>query len=340
MNSPTSLYNEVPSLFRVYGITISSRFPFVSPLSDGTRLPDLTFALEETPPFIDCHGATELLFADPAADDYAVPNYIKRTGRFEVLRYTGTAEFHVSAEQITCCLHDPGRRHAVELLFLGTVLSWWLERAGRLAMHMSAVVSGNQALAFMSTGGGGKSSMAAALAKLGCPLLADDLVAIEPRESCFVAHPSYPQMRLWPDEADYFVGSHERFELAHPAYTKRRVPVEPGGIGTFCDGARELGCIYLPERRTLDDIRSDVEIQTVAPHDAFAALVGGAVAPRLADLITRRGSRLKQLAVLACQLPIRRVVYPSGMHALPFVAEAVLEDFSNVAANRAHLENV
>ena len=63
--------------------------------------------------------------------------------------------------------------------------------------------------------------LAAALVRAGHALLADDLLAVEPASTGFRAHPGYPQMRMWPEGAEYFVGGFEDLEMAHPSFAKR-----------------------------------------------------------------------------------------------------------------------
>ena len=77
---------------------------------------------------------------------------------------------------------------------LGPVIAYWLERAALPVLHASAVAVGGEAAAFLAGSTGGKSSLAAALVAAGCPLLSDDLVAIEavPHAS-FLGRSSYPR---------------------------------------------------------------------------------------------------------------------------------------------------
>ena len=56
-------------------------------------------------------------------------------------------------------------------------------------------------------------------------------------------------MRMWPDEAQHFLGHYRDLEIVHPQLDKRRVVVGSEGFGTFCAEARPLACIYIPERR-------------------------------------------------------------------------------------------
>lgn len=318
-------------VYGLHGIALASDFPFVNSLPRVDTEPDFTFSLATKPePAGSLHSAVPL-FDDPEADDFNTANLVTRAGECDLMRFIGTADFYIRPRRITCHLQAPGhadQKRIVETLLLGTVLAWWLERAGRIVLHASAVVAGKRAAAFLSVQGGGKSSLAAALTSLGPPLLTDDLLAIDCRGGRVFAHPGYPQMRMWPEEAEHFTGSYEHLPMVIPGSEKRRVAVGPGGIGSFCSEARAPGCIYLPERRPPEDRRTDVEFLPVPPRDALIHLVFGSFAPRHADVLARSGKRLEALAAIAETVPMRRVVYPSGLHLLPRVAEALLEDFA------------
>jgi hypothetical protein len=216
----------------------------------------------------------------------------------------------------------------VEIHLLGSVFSFWLEREEIPALHASAVVAGERAVAFLSTSHGGKSSLAAALMQAGCPLLTDDLLPLEFRGGTLVGRPGYPQMRLWPEEARCFLGYAEGLERVHPDYAKRRVPIGTGGFGTFADSPHPLTCIYLPERRDVGETK--VEILPVAPPDALMTLLRHSFTPRIVAAIGLQPQRLDFFSQLVRDVPLRRLVYPSGRQHLGWVREALLEDMGDL----------
>ncbi len=155
---------------------------------------------------------------------------------------------------------------------LGDVLSYWLERQGIRALHAAAVVANGRAAAFLSSNYGGKSSLAAAMMQVGCPLLTDDILPVEETGGIFIGRPGYPTMRMWPDEAAYFLGSYEHLPLVHPELSKRRVFVGPDGFGSFCETSQALSCIYLPERR--DDLDPTCTISSIRPASTASLVCG------------------------------------------------------------------
>ena len=82
---------------------------------------------------------------------------------------------------------------------LGPVLGVLLRLRGTTCLHASAVAIDGQAVAFAGTEGAGKSTTAAAFARVGHSVLSDDVVALKENESGFVVAPAYPHICLWPD---------------------------------------------------------------------------------------------------------------------------------------------
>ena len=212
-------------------------------------------------------------------------------------------------------------RYALELWLLGTVLAFWLEWRGVPALHASAGCAHGHAIGFLASKQGGKSTLAMALLQEGHPLLTDDLLPVDVEGDTACGRPGYPQMRMWPDHARHFVEDPESLRRAHPYIEKRRVPVGPNGVGTFCDESQPLSALYLPERA--DD--PPIEVQPVAPTDALQAVLRHSFLPRLVEATGWQSQRLDTLAQLVKQIPVRRLTYPSGPEHLPRIADALLD---------------
>ncbi len=314
------------TVHRLFGLTMASDFAFASRLGAGAGPADLTFTCGSAPP----SGAAATTELGPPV--YASPErtsegeslaYLFRGGEGDLLRFTGVGDFHLSNRRIDCHLRDPRHAFVVELRLLGPVLAYWLERAGLPALHASAVVVGGRAAAFLAGREAGKSVLAASFVAAGDPLLTDDVVAVEESEDgSFRARPGYPQMRLWPAEAEHFAGRGD-LPRVHPRYAKRRVPVGPDGFGAFADFTRPLGVLYLPERH---DGPGGVQIVAVPPREAVIELTRRSFIPRLAAAAGWQARRLATLARLAERVPMRHLLYPAGFERLAEVRAAVLAD--------------
>lgn len=315
--------------YRLFGLTLASDFPFASRLVPATDPANLTFTWVLEMPF--AKGWWQVASSGRGAyrteDDESVA-YFYRLADCDVIRFTRVADYYLWSDRIVCHLFHPDYRYLVEIHLLGPVLSLWLERHGIPMLHAAAVAVNGRAVAFLSTNSGGKSTLAAAMMQAGYPLLTDDILPVEHACGAFVGRPGYPQMRLWPDEAQHFLGHYEDLELVHPAYAKRRVPVGQGGFGAFCDQSQPLACIYLPERRDAQEHGTQVEILPLSRRDALIELVRHSFVASLVEQLGLQAQRLDFFARLVQQVPMRRLLYPSGFGHLPFVREAVLADLA------------
>jgi len=128
---------------------------------------------------------------------------IGRRGTARVIRFPGVAEFTISADghEIT------GRRaRGVPLdtarhLLLDHVLPRVLDLRGALVLHAGAAATEAGAVLLLGRSGKGKSTLSASLARAGFRLLGDDVIVLRETAGSWLAVPSYPGLRLWPDSA-------------------------------------------------------------------------------------------------------------------------------------------
>lgn len=308
--------------YRLFGLTLASDLPLNAP-PGGDEPADLAFELSVKPFEFD-EAMFRLVYESPrSTPDGKSLAILEQSDRYERLRFPHAAEFLLSPDRIVARSPEPGTEPVLETHLLGPVLSYWLERRGLPTLHASAVVAGGQAVAFLSSQGGGKTGLAAALMRAGHPLLTDDILPIEERDGIFLGRPGYPQMRMWPDEAEYFLGAFEDLDRVHPTVSKRRVPVGSGRFGSFHGSSLPLARLYLPERREDD---RPIEIREISPRDAFIELVRHSFSPNLVEAAGLQAGRTEIFARLVTRVPVRRLLYPSGFEHLERVAEAILRD--------------
>ncbi len=123
-----------------------------------------------------------------------------RTDDGYLLRFSDLADFAVSrtGDRI-CCVPKPSlARTTLRHLLLDQVLPLAIGRRGCLVLHASAVhVPGIGAVAFAGPTGCGKSTVAAAMALHGCPMITDDCLVIATGGGTRSIQPGYPGVRLW-----------------------------------------------------------------------------------------------------------------------------------------------
>jgi hypothetical protein len=319
---PPSHEIETVPRYAVYGIVLETDFVFRWPLPLTDAAPDLRFDCVGAAPIADGWDARPPVHGVVVYGDDNDPDIAYHVlDDLDVVRIPGVADHFVWPDRIVCQLHGEGWEYLAEVQLLGMVLALWLERRGLPTLHASAAVVDGRAVAFLGTKGGGKTTAAAALVAAGHPMLADDLLAIwnatdQPRVAA-----GYPMLRLWPEQADHFVGHHVTLPLVHPAYTKRRVLIG-SQFGRFHGDQAPLERIYLPQRRR----GGEVEIAPVRPRDALLATVRDSFLRDAVHGLGLAGPRLERLAATLLHVPVRTLRYPTGFERLPELVAAVEAD--------------
>lgn len=314
---------------RLYGLTMASAYPFRNKLTAGTGAPDLVFTrVFEAPEAFD-PGAQPPIHETAIDPDDGLPDlriYKLRAGTPDevlVLSYPQSADHYLYADRIITHLREPEHDYLVEIQLLGDVLSVWLERRGLIALHASAVVIDGAAVGFLASNKGGKSSLAASLMQAGCPLLTDDILAIEATSDGLIGHPSFPQMRMWPEVAAHFQAERGDAEIVHPAFSKRRIAVGPQGLGSFHARPVPLECLFVPEM--VDDDRQPIEMATLPTREVLAQLLSNSFAVDYVEALGWQRRRLGLLARIASTVPVLHLRYPRGMNRLPEVRQAIFD---------------
>jgi hypothetical protein len=197
-------------------------------------------------------------------------------------------------------------------------------------LHASAVaVAGQGAVLFAGGKGSGKTTLAAGLLREGHELLGDDVVSLEEAAGGVLARPSYPRLRLWPDQVRALTAMPvEGLRRVHPEVDKRWVPVGEGGWGRFRAEPERVRCLYLVEGRE----GGAPSFAAVAPAEALVALSAAAFLPRMVHALGWQRRRLGLLGHLVEAVPVRRLRYPLGFDRLAGVSGAVAADLARLPA--------
>jgi hypothetical protein len=310
--------------YSLFGITLSSDFQFASRIcgSEAAHRPQLSFGQGES--FLDLSEKGEKIY--PAEGLIYYLNLFEFKDHY-IARISQAVDFSIYPDRIAYHLLDSERSYLVEICFLGEVMSLWLESRGVPALHASAVCQDGRAAAFLSTNRGGKSALAASMMKEGYSLLTDDILAVEGTDG-FFGRPGYPQMKMWEDEAEYFLGGYEELDLVHPRYNKRRIPVGSDGFGSFCDCNQSIAALYLPDRQDSD---CEIRIEEVSPRDAVIEIIRNSFSAGIVEAMGISQRRMEFFAQMARRVPMRRLIYPTGFQNLPKVNRAIRADLARAA---------
>ncbi len=281
--------------YRLYGITLETSWELKTPLREASGKPDLRFSVSSAEPEAGV-WVPEPGFTDPGNDGSGPA--VGGIGRHIVIRFprVGDAWF-VTDHEIVFHLTHLEHNFQVEVILLGILLAYWLEQRGYTALHASAVAREGWAIAIMGPNGAGKTSLSLDLVDRGFHLMTDDLLAVSGQSQAPTAHPGFPQVRLWPDEAAERFGSIAGLEKAHPLYEKLRIPLTARSFPT--EPAKLVGLYVRTPTPT-----SNIDITPVTGPDALFDLMFNSFAVGFLDVPRTRKDWIKRLGTLLGQVPV------------------------------------
>lgn len=247
--------------------------------------------------------------------DYLQLSYCDRT-QFIIDR-AGTEIWATWPEELT--LEDTAT------YLLGPVLGLVLRLRGITCLHASAVAVGKKAIVLVGASGAGKSTTAAAFAKLGYPVLSDDIVALTVRENTFSVQPAYPRLRLWSESVNILYGKSDalpRIVPTHPHWDKRYLDPTFGLV--FQDSPLPLGAIYLLGKRTLDP--SAPYLETLPSQNALIQLIVNTYANVLLDK-KMRAEEFNCLSQVVTSIPVMWVTANADPACLSKLCQVIIADF-------------
>jgi hypothetical protein len=134
---------------------------------------------------------------------------------------------------------------------VGPILGFVLRLRGILPLHASCVAVDGRAIALLGAPGAGKSTTAAAFARLGYPIVSEDVVALSERGNSFWVQPGYPRINLWPSSVETMFGAEDALPVVTPAWGKRFLAVDENGL-LFQHEPLPLSAIYFLSVRNSD----------------------------------------------------------------------------------------
>jgi hypothetical protein len=213
-------------------------------------------------------------------------------GRRFLLRIPGIARFLLSDGNDIQFELEPGADEAdIPVFLLGTVFGILLHQRGQIVLHASAVRVDGKAILFCGNSGAGKSTMAAALALCGLPLVTDDVCAITIVDGVPMAQPDGRQLKLWKHAID-------QLELTSSRGPRVRNQLEKFYVqpGSAFGEALPLGAIY-----ALREARPPHRPGIVRPNvvDATLILQRYAYRPLIVERMGQKADYFRATAAIA-----------------------------------------
>jgi hypothetical protein len=238
-----------------------------------------------------------------------------------VVSNDGTRIWSVPApgvEMDDACLH-----------LMGQPLGLALRHQGLPCLHASAVAIDGVAIALMGPSGAGKSSTAAAFAKKGFAVLADDVTALREAQGGFRVQPSLPRVRLWSDSVEALFGTPDALPRLIPNWEKCYLPLGDETF-RFHPEPLDLACVYVIEPR---ERREKTGFEAMDRRQALMALVADSFGAVWLDA-AGRAAEFQALASLAARVPVRRIRPREDIGRIPDLSEAILADWRSARETR------
>ncbi|MBM4289875.1 MAG: hypothetical protein FJ135_17335 [Deltaproteobacteria bacterium] len=254
-------------------------------------------------------------------------------GRYFRLRYIDGCQFVMNRAGTRLWASGPeaATPEYLATYLLGPVLGRLLRLRGTPCLHGSAVAAGGYALAVLGFPGAGKSTTAAAFARLGFPVLSDDITVLREEGDAFWVLPGDPNLCLWPQSVSYLYGSPTALPLIisqnvlMPEWDKRGLDLTGPGY-RFQSRPLPLGGIYILGERQEE---AGPRVEEVPGKERLLLLLANTYGSSFLDK-NLRAREFEVLGRLLERAPVRRLIPRGGSAYLPRLCEAILRDFSNL----------
>lgn len=320
--------------YSVYGLHVSSNLPLPGLVpSPGTVVAETRISLGDMPP-----AMRESLADSPQVryvDSESVANgepvlrvWKLAGGAFFRFRYWDGPEFIVDRAGAGIWATWPSSASVSDtaIYLLGPILGFVLRLRGVNCLHASAVAFSGRAVAMLGPPGAGKSTIAAAFAARGFPVLSDDIVALEDQGDAFLVQPGYPRVNLWPDSVRALYGAPDKLpripanwgkhflDLTKDGYRFQQVPLPLAAIYILGDGTSAPGPPVM---------------EAVPGRDGLMAFVSNAYVNYLLDGAMRAGE-FDLAGRIVSRIPVRRVCARRDPASLCRIPDAILGDLERL----------
>lgn len=309
--------SQPPYHYSIYGVRVTSDGPFEFAIPGGpdTPLADVEFVdgtARDFEPFAKLRESPE-------------PGFLCRSvaGGPTYLRWADMYEFSIAADgsRVTSRPLDGCDRAVLQYYLFGQALAVALVLQGIEPLHAAVLRVGDCAVGFLGDCTFGKSTLMAAFLQAGHRALTDDLLILERRGAEPIALPGSGRIKLMPDSAAAFLdnpaGGGTRL---NPKTTKQSFPLDAARRQQT--GLPLAQLFVLPEPEQRERITS-IEIRPIPRAAMVRELVKNSFCPDILhrDRLTRQ---FAFAAELASDVHGFQLLYPSGLHHLPALREAIV----------------
>lgn len=214
---------------------------------------------------------------------------------------------------------EPGAPERDVLLYLsGSMMgAIWLQRE-LLPLHASAIeLPRGGCVAFTGPSGAGKSSLAAHFARAGHRLVADDVCVLAEREGGYSVWPGPARVKLAPDALEAL--NESKTDLPHAGGTREKYHLDVEPVGDGGGAPVPLHAVFL-----LSYGEGSPEALPLRGLDAIDAVGGHTYRLEFVRPLGLEAGWLRRVARVARNVPVYRLIRPSGHDRVEGVIETVL----------------
>jgi hypothetical protein len=321
--------------YYAFGLSLCANIPIPGLITSSLKGEiDVRVWLKSVPDWLEEKLAAQqaIRYSSPYQDEHGKPTlrvWEIADGDYFHLAYADSTEFIVNrtGTEIWANWHDDLTLEDTSTYLLGPILGLVLTLRGVTCLHASAIAFDDKAIALLGPRSAGKSTTAAAFARLGYSVLTDDVVAIDDRGDSFLVQPGYPRLRLWPDSVNALFGAGDALPLLTPNWDKRYLDLSSREY-KFQHKPLPLAAVYILGERADDPAAPFAE--AVSANTGMMSLVANSYATYLKDK-NMRAQEFDLLSRISARVPLRHVTPHADAAHLSRLCEIIIDDFQMVA---------
>ncbi len=302
----------------------------MAPSPTPPSIPDVQLTLGTLPPISSEHHEEVLRYASPLLTASGQPSlsiWTIEPEAFLRMNYADGTEFWIDHKAGRVWAQWPEKSSLENVLsyLVGPVMGVLLRLRKVVCLHASVAAISKHAVVFVGPEGAGKSTTAAAFAKIGCAILADDIAALREEQGKFLVLPAYPRVNLWPEAVKMLYGSPNALPPIIPDWEKRALPLGREKEARFEAQPLPVGAIYIlgdPETA------ADATIEPISRKNAMMALVANTYATNFLDT-GQRAQEFDVLGRLVGSVTVRKINPRRKSLPVEELCQAIREDFDD-----------
>jgi hypothetical protein len=335
-----SAYNDMPHHYQVYGLTLASNreIPGLAAerVASTAEQADIRISIGLLPQDIQQlikRNATQY-HVEPGDEKGDPAHLVVNTlpgGRYYEFLYSYGPDFIVDTQDsnVWCIWQESLTLEDVALYLLGPILGFMLRVRGTTCLHASGVLVNGNAFAVTGASGAGKSTMAAAFAAAGYPILTDDVLPLTTINGEIHTQSGYSRLRLFPNSFKNLQELPDELPLLAPGWNKCYLDLAGGDYKLHRPSA-PLKVIYVVDWSDPD--RTVPEILPMKATEAVSILAANTYRNELLSTAMRK-EEFFFLSTVVAKVQVRKLCPVDDIASVPLVRQMLLADFEQLTGH-------